>query len=60
MTNTMLDVVTDARIGTGTGIVRDTTTNVMMDAGIDVVTAIVIEACSDFGVGIEGNDWYSD
>lgn len=38
MTNTMLDVVIDARIDTGTGIVRDTTTNVMMDAGIDVVT----------------------
>ena len=38
MTNTMLDVVTHARIDTGTGIVRATPTNVMMDAGIDVVT----------------------
>lgn len=24
------------------------------------MTAIVIEVCSDFGVGIAGSDWYSD
>ena len=24
------------------------------------MTAMVIEACSDFGVGIAGSDWYID
>ena len=32
----------------------------MTDTGIDVMTAMIIEACSDSGVGIEGSDWYSD
>ena len=41
--------MTDARIDT-------TADAVMTDTGIGVVTAMVIEACSDFGVGIEGND----
>ena len=53
-------VVTETMTEEMTGTVMDAISHVMMGVVIDIVTTIVIEACSDSGVGIEGNDWYSD
>ena len=62
-------MVTETMTGEMTGTVMDAMGHVMMGVVIDIVTGrliqglmttMAIEACSDFGVGIEGNDGYSD